>query len=508
MPENVCLSLEIEQLLNKTESNNIDNMWEAFLLAKELLNMSQTDTYQTILGILGKLSRFFAEKRIFDKATEIAEFLSDFAEENNNPELLIKYLNESAALFLAKGNYNKSLELADKAYLLMTEKYPEYALVQVYITLGKTFQSLNNYQKSYEFLMAAMDFAKQKEDLKAQMNICMNLQVYFYNLNDLEAVRKYGEKGLELAEQLGDEHSKIALANNLGTVLINKGNFIKAAECFEKSAAALRNTTTQFDWLINTLMNCGIAYFNLNEFEKSETRLLESLEISEKYHFQLSSGKVLLNLGRCYLYKKDYRKAEEALLAAEKIQRTENSLADLLNTLNYKCEIYELTNRKDEAITLLKEMLETRMQLFTEETSAKMADMRTRFELEQKEREKELLLIKNQELAKRNEELEKAQGEIRKLEQHNSIYAMAVTTNHELNQPLTVISGNLELLAKTLDTQNEKINLYIRRLTNAVHQIDDILTKYRTQSGFRFTHYLDNTLMVTFGDEYSGDSLD
>ena len=247
-------------------------------------------------------------------------------------------------------------------------------------------------------------------------------------------------------------------------------------------------------------MNCGIAYTNLEKYELAETKFHKAISLLKGKNLSPLEANVQLNLGNCYRKQGKYDLAEKAFEIAEKFFRNQSNKVNLIHVLNYKAKLYKNAGDFEKTVKILEEIIEIRQENFSEKLSEKISDMKKKFESEQRERERKLLLEKNKELEKRNEELENAQQKIEKLGQRNAIYAMAVTTNHELNQPLTVIKTNLELLTTVVDTTNKKKMRYIKRLQNSLNKIDNILAKYRSQSGFRFTHYTDGTLMVTFED--------
>ncbi len=96
--------------------------------------------------------------------------------------------------------------------------------------------------------------------------------------------------------------------------------------------------------------------------------------------------------------------------------------------------------------------------------------------------------------------LKKTHERLLELERQSSVYAMAVTANHEINQPLTVLSGNLFLLKESLSGQqlSEKQLEYMKRMERAILRIKDILVKYRTADTVHFQKYSEDTQMVVF----------
>lgn len=116
---------------------------------------------------------------------------------------------------------------------------------------------------------------------------------------------------------------------------------------------------------------------------------------------------------------------------------------------------------------------------------------------------------KNQRLQKKKNSLEesyknlqKTQDEIVKLERKNSILAMIVTTNHEINQPLTSALGNLQLLKIKLEKSKiEDKSLYNKHIVNihkSLNTISHILKKYRDNDQYDISDYTNGIKMVDF----------
>jgi len=97
--------------------------------------------------------------------------------------------------------------------------------------------------------------------------------------------------------------------------------------------------------------------------------------------------------------------------------------------------------------------------------------------------------------------LQKEESLMIKLEQQSSIMAMIVTANHEINQPLAVLKGNLGLMKTVLDKNpcNSNMLKYIQKADKSVNDISAILKKYRDYSEhFDFSDYTRDIKMVNF----------
>ncbi|MDD3050126.1 MAG: cache domain-containing protein [Candidatus Cloacimonetes bacterium] len=86
-----------------------------------------------------------------------------------------------------------------------------------------------------------------------------------------------------------------------------------------------------------------------------------------------------------------------------------------------------------------------------------------------------------------------------KLEKKNAILAMAVTANHEINQPLMIIRGNAEILqAKLTDQSNEK---HFTRIYDSLERIQELLLNLQSINEVEFTSYTENTNMIKLNEQ-------
>lgn len=90
--------------------------------------------------------------------------------------------------------------------------------------------------------------------------------------------------------------------------------------------------------------------------------------------------------------------------------------------------------------------------------------------------------------------LKETQEKLIQAEQKNAILAMAVTANHEMNQPLMVISSALDLLK--IKINNPEYNSYFDKITHSVEKIESLLDQFKNIKDIHFTQYLDDVNML------------
>ena len=100
--------------------------------------------------------------------------------------------------------------------------------------------------------------------------------------------------------------------------------------------------------------------------------------------------------------------------------------------------------------------------------------------------------------------LEQAQEEIIRLERESSALAVAVTASHEINQPLMVLRGNMEMLRKSFEDNgcelSEPQQKFIARMEESMQSVQHILDTFKQNNKCHFEAYLDETEMAVFED--------
>ena len=88
-------------------------------------------------------------------------------------------------------------------------------------------------------------------------------------------------------------------------------------------------------------------------------------------------------------------------------------------------------------------------------------------------------------------------NEIVLLERKATATAMIVTTNHHINQPLTVLKGHVELLQVFgKDQFTDKSNKHFDAIHTSIKRIQEIISQMEEIENIEFTSYADGISMI------------
>jgi signal transduction histidine kinase len=237
----------------------------------------------------------------------------------------------------------------------------------------------------------------------------------------------------------------------------------------------------------------------LEKHDKAEEFYEKALSLARENNFIPIEIMIRINYSENFLISENLPRALDILKVAEVLAKNHNLRNSQLEIMKQKADFFKRSGDYQSCCEVLEDLNDKQNELFTDNLQKEIAETQSRFDLQMEQMKVDLLKTKNDELILKNNELIIAQEEIRELAQKNSIAAMAVTANHEINQPLTVIMGNLELLMS--QDLNEKCYRYCERIKNASSNISLILDKFRSYDSFKIDDYSDETKFFVFDDD-------
>ncbi len=215
-----------------------------------------------------------------------------------------------------------------------------------------------------------------------------------------------------------------------------RGISFKEKRVFNEAKKSFHKITKDFEFYKTVKNHLGQIALEQNEFQKAIPYFKEFEDFSENNYYNIDKGKVNHNLGICYLHLDDYKQAEYYLLKSTKIQEKERDTLMLIGAygdvanlyynqfkdqlaipyfekayqLSKKIKRYDLKkisainlaiveeNRKnfEKAILYRKEAEKWNDSLTDQNKIWAIADVEKKFAVQQKQREIEVLEVKNE----------------------------------------------------------------------------------------------------------------
>ena len=325
------------KLLKRKKDINIDSLYQVVSLKKE-------DSLKTIdLITVFKLS--IRNKPI---RNDILEEALQVARNINYETGIANCLNNKGVNARYQHEYLKSVKLHKEALLHYKKSWDIESKIKNLNSLGVSYRKLNMEE---EALVYYFDALKLSEKLDHTMSMAMALngignaylnqnkygqaKTYFKLALNLESLNNnekgmgydysnlgevymfekkydssyaYHMKSLKIAKKLGYKDNVAIINNTIGKMFQHKGEYEKALKYFDKAIPVLEKFRSR-RYLSNTLINKGISYSKLEQFDKAEKNLYQGLAIAKEI---ASKENIMLGykaLSELFDKKADYKKA-------------------------------------------------------------------------------------------------------------------------------------------------------------------------------------------------------
>lgn len=293
-------------------------------------------------------------------------------------DLSWEYLSEN--LDTALHYANKGLTLAQNENCLTCEAKSFSQIATVYYYQGE-------YAVALEKFLESLRLNQRINDKKGMMACLNNLGGIHISLGNYNKASDYFSQSYEIASQEKDTSIIIACLSNIGICERNQGHISKAKEAY----FLLMKMTADPDKLFDIYINLAGCYRDANEFPESLKYYEQALKIATEQNNAIQRAYALagiaVNYGRLNETAKALEKAKEVM-----------AMFDMISDPDLKMDIYSMMHQYNfklgnyrEAYESLFEYMQFRDSLFNEEKSKILTEAETKFEVENKERENELL---------------------------------------------------------------------------------------------------------------------
>ena len=317
-----------------------------------------------------------------------------------------KKLDSLKNLALAPGSFVSSqhIDLINKLSYELRVSYPDLVMSHVqealrlskknnykrgecdaHVTLGLLYWLKPEIDRSLEHGLRAFHLSDSLGYKKGAMEANLLLGLVYNDLADFKKAEDFTRSGLDLALEIGHTEGIARACNTLGNHCRRRNEGKEALHYYQMGLDYLEGRK---DISIKNLLLNNIALYYINhdvEREKTKRYLDESLQIA--LAFENKSAEVLthIRMGTFYSNLKEFPKAEEHFLKAEKISielGNHNALSDVYKGMT---DIKTKIGRHQEAQAYEIRYLKLKDSLFSLDKARQVAEMETHFETEKKE---------------------------------------------------------------------------------------------------------------------------
>ncbi len=299
----------------------------------------------------------------------------------------------------------KAIEYAHTARQLAEKSGSKNQAFSSLILQGVIYKNLGKYDNAVDNYLKALNIAKSLND-DAGRSVCLNnLGSVYQAQNDLDQALDYFQQSLEIEESLGIKENISLRQYNLGTIFELKGKLDRAYAYYYNSLLTEQEIGNQ-EGIYYAYYGLAGVDIKRGNYENAKLYLNKALELAKETDDFAGIAICLLERGKLH-------KEQNNIQAAIQDIRKSIRYADKVNFKNEMREgyfqladLYSKKGRFENAFSYQRQYIVLNDSLSSVEMASKIAEIKTQYKVEEKEREIAFLQEK-EELLKRQAQKEK-----------------------------------------------------------------------------------------------------
>ncbi len=318
----------------------------------------------------------------------IDSLLSNYNKNDALKDSLYKDLLLNISYYYSIQSSDSSLFYSDELIAISESTKDNYYCYKGYLQRGNYFRKEGNLQKAYNTFLISAEYASKTNNLR-------NLGFVYATLGDTYSTARDHKNSINYYNKAIDILKKDSISIALATVLLNtggeylySGNYIAASKLFEESLHDFEILEHPIGIAYN-LGNLGRIHSVNKEYSIAEDKLLKAISILKKYGDNYAIIAYKIRLAKIYQIQEFREKAlilcnEAYILASQsgykpQMRDASERLALIYNDLGDYKKAYHYQSQ----------YIAYRDSINNDETVRKMADLRTEYEVAQKQIEVE-----------------------------------------------------------------------------------------------------------------------
>lgn len=266
----------------------------------------------------------------------------------------------------------------------------DYWLHKGYLELGSAYRLKGDLDKALDAFIKCSESAIKAQYAPGIGTAYSSIaDIYSISGNGTNALSYYN-KAIEVLSDLDESIAYASVLLNTGDEYLKYDDYDQALKYFEKSG----DIFLRLDYEIGTaynLGNIGMVYAKLGNGELAEKNINDAVDILEKYEDFAPICEYYMYMSDIYVEKGDQKTAFDYAIRSLDLAN-KKSLKNEMSAANLKLsELYEQSGEPIEALKYFKAYISNRDSVNNIETVQRLADLRTDYEVSQKQVEVDLL---------------------------------------------------------------------------------------------------------------------
>lgn len=360
--------------------------------ALTLLKLEKDNYYISYtLNNLGWINNTYGKyQQAIDHYTESIQYLD--AEENAE-DLAYVFLNIGNS-YHSIGKYQTAINYFHKAASILRKLGDESALPFSYTGLGLSYKYLSNFDSAIYYYNLSLELDKELENLYSQAIDYSNIGALYFQFEQFDQSFNFYKLTLQIHQKQGTKNDLSITYNNIGEIYKVWQKYDSALFYLNKALEIDKETGIEQN-MAHRYHNLGDVYYDQKNYQKALQHFNKSLQINKEIGSKYNIALNLSSIAQVNQKTGNNSEAEKLFREGLSIAQNINSRSLVLSILEAMSLFYQETHQYKEALHYHAMIDELNDSLFKEKSQQLLADLQTKHDLDQKQKEIALLNSEN-----------------------------------------------------------------------------------------------------------------
>ncbi len=300
-------------------------------------------------------------------------------------------LKNIATVYSNLGKNDSAVLYYQQALVLYKQIGNRRGIAVVYNGLGLSHLAIGEYGQATEELFASLKMREEEGNINDVGTALLNVGMLMKQQGKYDEALSYYKRGLDAKEKSGEKVGISNAYNAIGEIHYLQKNYQRALE-YHSNALRIRQELNNRHGIATSLNALGRIYLDQNKPTLAYNYFMGAMSIRIELHDGLGQIAVASNISRALQKQTKFTEAlhyaERALAQADSL----NALAHRHTALGRIAEVYEAMGKYSEAMRYFREMMAAKDSMYRDESIKRVAEVETRYQVEKKEQEIQILL--------------------------------------------------------------------------------------------------------------------
>jgi signal transduction histidine kinase len=380
-------------------------------------------------------------------------------------------------IYKNQGQYAKALDNYSDAIKIFEALGDKYEQSGSYNNLAIVYEIQGNYTEALKNALTSLSIAEETGNRRGASAAYSEIGNIYNKQNDYTEALKNYSASLTIAEEIGDKSGVAGMKSNIGTIDYRYGHYQEALDNFTASLK-IHEEIGDVQGVSNSYHLIGSVYYAQEKYTEALQNNLIALKLAEELGDQELIATINLRLGEINIKMLNTTEAKKYLDEALSVS-FEVGLKDIIPTIYRSLATLDSLNGNDQQALVHYKLYSTYKDSVLNESNSKMlAEMKTSYETEKKDKEIQKLESEKQihslQFSVQQESLKRTQTENEKIQAENllNLSRVDLLANEKKLQELEIEKNQADLTAQKTETEKREAQVALLNQQSLVQNLE------------------------------------